>query len=350
MKMKIRSLISGIMIFSLLLLVGSSCKKETPPSPPDTTLDVTKDQNLDKLILKINEKSFTNRDFENFVKIQYPDVAMSTVAANQRLITRIFDSFTEHKVLGYLANKTQIAVDDLEFSHYLSKRLSVSSANIDRQAIIEAIKVQKYLDYTVYNDVKVEEKEINDYYNQHRDEFQKKEQVLLFQILVKDRATAVRIKAALDSNPQKFEDIARSESIAMEAKSGGMMGYFEKGTLPTDMENVVFALNPDTISPVLESTYGFHIFKITKKKKAQTQYLQDVRSEIENKLLSEKLSQAYQQFLAKNKQELSIQIFRENIHIKKLPAQEKDEAQLNEEINESTGDQSTTPEEPQENQ
>jgi parvulin-like peptidyl-prolyl isomerase len=105
----------------------------------------------------------------------------------------------------------------------------------------------------------------------------------------------------------------------MEASKGGYMGYFEKGTLPKDMEDVVFSLQPYTISPVVESPYGFHIFKVTKKKRGRLLFQKTVKSEIKNKLLSEKLRQAYRKFLDQAKQTVKINVNHDQLYFDYQP-------------------------------
>jgi parvulin-like peptidyl-prolyl isomerase len=139
---------------------------------------------------------------------------------------------------------------------------------------------------------------------------------MLYQILTKDKETALRIRGLLDNNPQRFEEIAKKESISVEASKGGLMGYFEEGTLPKDMEQVVFSLQPNTISPVVESSYGFHIFKISQKKKGRLLFLDKVRDEIKQKLTAEKLRNAYREFLNTTNQGLTIEIKHDNLYFK----------------------------------
>ena len=99
----------------------------------------------------------------------------------------------------------------------------------------------------------------------------------------------------------------------MEASKGGLMGYFEKGQLPKDMENVVFSLRTNTISQVVKSHYGYHIFKVGKKKKRRLLYYKIVKPEIKKKLMSQKLRLAYQSFLKKTTQNLNIKINQNNL-------------------------------------
>jgi parvulin-like peptidyl-prolyl isomerase len=180
----------------------------------------------------------------------------------------------------------------------------------------------------------VTEKEIRDYYNRHIDDFRKRPEVLLYQILLKDKETALKVRGILDNNPRKFEELAKKESISGEAQKGGHMGYFEEGTLPKDMEQVVFSLSPQTISPVVESTYGFHIFKVTQKKKGRLLYLEKVRPEIKQKLMSEKLRKAYRVFLEEAAQDLSVSIKHQNLYFE----YQNSEGDKKDENKETTGD------------
>jgi parvulin-like peptidyl-prolyl isomerase len=310
MKIKVITLILVI----LLVLVCFNCKKDTPkdklPEKKETR-EAAAEAIGKKTVLQINEKKFSNNDYKNFLQLQYPDISTSKAnpspRASQQLISRLFDSFIQHKTVLYIADQYDIPVDETELQEYIGK-LNVSKDSIDLASVIDAIKVRKYLYAKVYDPIKVSEMEIRSYYNKHLEEFRKKPEVLLYQILLKDKETALRVRGILDNNPQKFDEMAKKESISMEAKQGGRMGYFEEGTLPKDMEQVVFSLSPHTISPVVESAYGFHIFKITNKKRGRLLYLERVKPEIKRKLLSEKLRIAYQDFLSRAARDLSIAI------------------------------------------
>ncbi|GEM_PF-134843 len=285
---------------------GSSSKKNAGPASQSTAALIEGGQ----IILKIGEKQFTNNDFKKFLQVSYPDIAKSTEKEiKHSLLSRLFDTFLEQKMILYTAEQKPIPLSDQDVDQYMNKlKVNIPQAKIDRRAVEEGLKVQKYLYYNVFDQIKVNEEEIRNYYNQYKDEFQKKAEVLLYQILVKDKETAVRIRGILKNNPQQFEEIAKKESISMEAGSGGQMGYFEKGTLPKDMEDVVFSLQPNSISPVVESSYGFHIFKITQKKKERLLYLDKAKPLIENKLMSDKLGAAYRNFVNQTRNRLKITI------------------------------------------
>jgi parvulin-like peptidyl-prolyl isomerase len=329
--MKIKP-IALILVISLVL-VCFNCKKGTPK---DTRLGkkeawaAADDAIGKKIVLQIEKKKFSNQDFKIFLQIQYPDISTSkgnpSLSPSPHLLSRLFDSFVQNKTVLYIADQYDIPIDQTELQEYI-QRLKISRDNIDMASVIDAIKVRKYLMVNVYDTIDVSEMEIRAYYNEHLEEFHKKTEVLLYQILLKDKETALRVREILDNNPQQFEELAKKESISLEAAQGGRMGYFEEGTLPKDMEQVVFSLSPNTISPVVESSYGFHIFKITEKKKERLVYLEKVKPEIKQILMSGKLRDAYRDFLAKAAQDLDITIKYNDLYFeyKKIEGDTKDE-------------------------
>lgn len=316
----IRLLQSALVLLSVLAVIGAGCsKKNAPPAQggaetneagTEGTQTKPKVPTIDNnVILSIVEKKHTNGDFKAFVNAQYPDMAEPDSGGfTTRILSRIFDSFVENKIISYAVEKEPIPVKEGESSEYLGKLKVDQDENLNSSAASQTLKVHKFLFYKIYDKIEVTAKEIRDYYNRNLEEFRKKPEVHLYQILLKDRETAISVRGQLKANPARFEEIAREKSIAQEAVNGGRMGYFEKGTLPKDMEDVVFSLRTNSISPVVESTYGFHIFKVTEKKKGRLLYLQRVEGEIKQKLLSQKMRKAYQDFYTQLKTDLNISI------------------------------------------
>lgn len=68
---------------------------------------------------------------------------------------------------------------------------------------------------------------------------------------------------------ENFEEIAKqfTEDKVERKEKGGELGWFGKGVQPPEIEEAVFALQPGQISGVVESRYGFHIFKVDARRK-----------------------------------------------------------------------------------
>ena len=81
------------------------------------------------------------------------------------------------------------------------------------------------------------------------------------QIVVRDRDLVAGILKRLKAG-EDFDKVAREVSIGPEAARGGDLGFFERGMMPEAIDRVVFSLPVGKISGVVQSPYGFHIFKV----------------------------------------------------------------------------------------
>lgn len=326
-----------IIIIIFLLFLYPGCKDDSPEKQM-AKLEQQKKQAQDKIdnaiILQINKKTFFNKNLKRYIRINHSD--LSVIENNDRLLSRIFDSFIEHKTTTSIPELVEIPVQQEEYDQYVIN-LNIQKDKIDRSSIINSIKLQKFLDAAVYKDIDVSQEEIRSYYNKNHGEFTKKREVLLYQILLKDKEKALNIRSILEKDPKKFEELAMSHSKSIEAKEGGLLGYFEEGILPKEMEDVVFSLKLNEISPVTESPYGFHIFKVTKQKRSgRLLYIKNVESKIRNKLLSEKLRKAYQHFLNNLKSKFQIEIGYKNLYFKYQPLKGENKNESTQEISANT--------------
>ncbi len=67
---------------------------------------------------------------------------------------------------------------------------------------------------------------------------------------------------AMIADGRSFEDAAREYSQGASAKEGGARGFFLRGQLDPEIENVVFALDIGAMSEPLETRTGLHLFQV----------------------------------------------------------------------------------------
>lgn len=292
-------------ILALMLCVDCGKDGSAPPEKTEAQEQKAQMQIDGKVILTINDKQFTNKDLKEYIKSRHSELKL--IESNLRVASRVFDTFVEHQMVMFMVGLEDIPVLPSEIDAYLRER-HLPLDMIKDQTVIDGVKAQKYLDLKLYKDIDVTDAEIREYYNKNLEQYRRSSEVLLHEIVVKDRDKAYEILKTLNKSPESFAEIAQKESISRDAKNGGQMGYFEKGTLPKDMEDVVFALELDTISPVFNSPYGYHIFKVSKKKSERLLFLEKVTDDIKNKLLSDKLRWAYEDFLSQLRKQLKITI------------------------------------------
>lgn len=110
---------------------------------------------------------------------------------------------------------------------------------------------------------------------------------------------------------EDFEEIAVKESADLQsAKNGGDMGYVFRGSLPENLEKVVFSLNPGEISDPVWTDFGCHIIQVTEKKIAEKPKFELVKKDLENILLQRKFAEAIDNYVKELKKKASIEIYK----------------------------------------
>ncbi|WP_099353388.1 peptidylprolyl isomerase [Fredinandcohnia onubensis] len=91
-------------------------------------------------------------------------------------------------------------------------------------------------------------------------------------------------KAKLDSG-EKFEDVAQEYSEDGSAQNGGDLGWFGKGRMVPEFEEVAFTLKEGETSDIVESQFGYHIIKVTGTTEGFDKMEQEKKDEIRKALL-----------------------------------------------------------------
>jgi peptidyl-prolyl cis-trans isomerase C len=165
-----------------------------------------------------------------------------------------------------------------------------------RRDLEEGLLMEKVVRQAVYAKVAVAESEIDDYYQEHRDEFDRPAQVRARQIVVASKEEGQRVLGLLRQG-EPFTEVARQNSLSPDAEEGGDLGFFARGDMPPEFDAIVFTLPVGRISDLVQSEYGFHIFLVEERREALRLPLSELRTEIRDRLLAEKEERAYQRWL-----------------------------------------------------
>ena len=160
----------------------------------------------------------------------------------------------------------------------------------------EQLIIEKLFDKEVYARVAVTEDQIRRHFDEHVAEYTEPEQVRASQIVVKGLDEAKKLQQALWAG-KKFPDLARRYSLGPEARVGGDLGFFPRGVMPPQFDEVLFKLPAGQVSDVVSTDYGFHLFKVMEKKAARKRELAEVRAQIEKHLLGELREKAQKEYV-----------------------------------------------------
>ncbi len=149
----------------------------------------------------------------------------------------------------------------------------------------------------------IRHKDIVAYYRAHREEFEIPELVRAAHIVKhtpedSDPAPALEALRAVEAELQAgapFEELARQHSDCPDGD--GDLGWFPRGQMVDEFDEVVFNLPAGQLSPIFRTTFGFHIARVIGRKPAHPAALEEVEAGIRERLAEEKRKRALDRFL-----------------------------------------------------
>jgi parvulin-like peptidyl-prolyl isomerase len=147
-------------------------------------------------------------------------------------------------------------------------------------------------------------KDVSDFYLKHKEEFRRPETVHAAHI-VKNvdettseeaaRTAIEEVAAKLGTRP--FPELADEYSDC--PGRGGDLGFFPRGEMVDEFDDVVFNMKPGDVSPIFRTQFGFHIATVLAKLPPGYQDLSDVKEHIARQLTEQKRQRAVEQYLDK---------------------------------------------------
>lgn len=146
----------------------------------------------------------------------------------------------------------------------------------------------------------VTEEEIQRYFDEHKDQYTQKERIRASQILIlvppnagpeKDAEAKGKAQEALSKakGGEDFSQLARQYSEGPTSKRGGDLGYFSRGRMIPEFEEIAFSLKEvGDISDVVKTKFGYHIIQLKDKQSEKLLSLDEVQERIVRQLESKK--------------------------------------------------------------
>ena len=133
-------------------------------------------------------------------------------------------------------------------------------------------------------------------YNNNIDQYSTPEQIRASHILLKtegkdDGAVKARAEELLTQlkGGADFADLAKKFSEDEGSKkNGGDLDFFGRGRMVPEFEQVAFNLQPQQLSDVVKTSFGYHVIKVVDKKPGTTKTLAEVRPQLNDQLVAER--------------------------------------------------------------
>jgi parvulin-like peptidyl-prolyl isomerase len=127
---------------------------------------------------------------------------------------------------------------------------------------------------------------------------------------------AEKIEARLKAG-EDFAKVAARVSIGPEAHRGGDLGFITRQIMPDPLDKTIFNLPVNKISSIVQSSYGFHIFKVLEIQPAKIVNFADIKEEVIADVRSQKEEAAFISWLEALKMKAVIKK-QTNIPVKKV--------------------------------
>jgi peptidyl-prolyl cis-trans isomerase SurA len=191
----------------------------------------------------------------------------------------------------------------------LEKAVSSQGLNWEdfKSEIRNHLLTQEVIRREVGSHINISSEETKKYYEDHKKEFERPEQVVLSSIEVKTEGKKESEIPELKAKAQKlldrvkdgedFSELAKRFSDGATAQQGGFLGEYKHGELSKELEDIVFKMKKNQLTDVIETKQGFLILKVLEHYDEGEQPYSKVENEIQGRLYNQRIEPALQEYL-----------------------------------------------------
>ena len=304
--------------------------KKTPA--PETKIDPNSGRVVEEIIARVNNEIITQSEYEK-AKVAAADEAKQDcqghctpeqlqIAIEDRQKNALRDLIDQSllvqrgKDMGLsvepdvIKKLDQIRIqNNINSMEDLEKAVSAQGVNWEdfKNNIRNGVLTQRVISSEVGSHITIGHDEIEKYYNEHKSEFVRPEQVALRSIEIntekKSPEEIVELKKKAETTLKRIKDgedfgeMAKRFSDGSTAKQGGFLGVYKRGELSKELEDVVFKMRKNDITDVMDTKQGFLILQVLEHYDEGEQTLAKVEPEITDKLYTARLEPAMREYV-----------------------------------------------------
>ncbi len=171
----------------------------------------------------------------------------------------------------------------------------------------EELRIKKIVNTALADSAGITFEETKDYYEKNLEEFRHPRMFQVRQIVTETKEDMEKVIDLIKSGSSMGE-LAMEYSIAPEAEKEGILGWVSEGQLDESIDKLVFSLKAGEVSKILETPYGFHVFKIIDVKEEGIKEFPEAIREIESKISMDKREIMFKKWLDGLKEEFPVSV------------------------------------------
>jgi len=301
------------------------------------------EQQRQNTIKDLKRRKMSDQEIQKIMEVQDPNILrdrIDNLLLNQR--GQQMEISVEQEVSKYFADlmlKFKI-VDPDKFAQVVREQTGMRFEDY-KEDVTNGILTQRVLGQEIGSRIVIPKEDIVKYYEEHKKEFMRDERVFLREILISTDGKqgdeiAEAEKKAKDiadraRRGERFEDLARENSDAVTAESGGDLGGWKKGDLRKDIEDQIWDQDRNHVTDPIKVDNGYLILKVLAHHSAGLALLEEVEGEISNQLYGPLFEPKVREFLTELRQQAYLEIKEGYVDSAPAPGKDtswKDPAQL----------------------
>jgi peptidyl-prolyl cis-trans isomerase C len=328
--MKVKNLLPLIILLCAAFLINTGCGKNDTSGTAKTMPGAEQENSavLSKVLVEVDGKKFTQGDADKQISSklagllgQVPEAQL--VQIREKMLKECVDDFVSRTLLIEAADRDKITVGDAEIKAAVDKiknnlppdvtldeALKSSGMTQDslKADVALGLRLTKLVEAQMKDKKAPADKEIKEYYEVNKKQFEVPETVharhILFKTEEKDDQKVKDEKKAKAEDVRKqlaggadFAKLAKEKSDCPSKKDGGDLGTFQRGQMVKPFEDAAFKQEVRAIGPVVETQFGYHIIQALEHNQARTKSLDEVKETIVNTIKQKRLQEAAESYL-----------------------------------------------------
>ena len=304
---------------------------------------------VEEIVARVNNSIITRSEMEK-AKTQIMDEARQKGAGPDELQqreTNVLRDLIDQQLLVQKGTDLGITADTELIKRLDEMRKSMNLATMEdlekeaekqgisyedfKQNLKNNIITQSVIGREVGSHIQTTTEETQQFYDEHKKELERPEQVALAEILiapVKPAADAKEGDPLPEPTPEqlaaaekkandvlaeikkglKFEDAAKKYSDGPTAQDGGQLGEFQRGALAKELEDRTWSMKKGDVTDVIRTRQGFIILQVLDHTQAGVPPLKDVTNQVQEAIYLKKLQPALRAYLTKLREDAFIDI------------------------------------------
>ena len=252
-----------------------------------------------------SKSNYRNSIARQLLLQQFSDGINSSSFVSEQEVKRVIQLVKQKRDIAYAVIKAEefkdaVTVTDEEITNYYQNfKNQFENPEQIQLAYIELSRKE------LAKDIQISDEQINKYYQDNLSQYTQAERRKASHILFTfstdaDTDEKNKVKAEAQGVLDKINQGADFSEMAKEyskdpgsADSGGDLGFFGRGEMVPAFEESAFSLNPGEVSELVESSFGYHIIKLSSIEGGESKPLESVKDKIIEAIQIDQVENSY---------------------------------------------------------